>query len=679
MTHPNRHGARPAWLAAAITPLLLALAACGGDSDNDHGGSSGPATRTGTFVDSPVAGLDYAGTDSASGVTNDAGEFRYRDGETLDFSIGDLPLGSAKGARQLTPLTITEGADTPEDDSVSNKLVLLQTLDQDGDLNNGIQISEAIRALISENAASIDFDQPTDSFRTSLAPLMTALEDNALFTDTDPRARRVREAADALAHFGRSTGARAVVSTTGGELRGFEANDSTWQFLGIPYAKPPLGELRWRPPVAPEPWSGVRDAVEWADQSAQDRALESINEGGMSEDSLYLNVTTPKNADNLPVMVWFHGGSFAILSANSEQYNNPDSLTQKGVVLVTVNHRLGPFGYIAHPELSEESGYGGSGNYGQMDLVMALEWVQDNIAAFGGNPDNVTIFGQSGGGGKTYSLMNSPQATGLFHKAIVMSGFAPMDTDSVPADSLAESEAIGSALFDRVGVDSLEEARALPWTAFTDADAENNIPRQTYRPNADYYYQPNTYYQNVLDGMPSDVPLMAGVTASDYTSLRGALPVWLDQRSQHYQSEQYVYKFSRVPDGWEALGLRSCHGCELPYLFNHPSGLVQNFLLGLVLTPEGTRPEIGDLNGNGVTGSAGDPQDIFLSMQYGADDATVSELMMTMWTNFAKTGDPSPSSLQWLAYTDANDTYLEIRQDTEASVETGVDAAMGLD
>jgi para-nitrobenzyl esterase len=679
MTHPKRQGARPAWLTAAVTPLLLALAACGGDSDSDHGGSTGPTTRTGTFVDSPVAGLNYTGSESAAGVTNDAGQFQYQDGETLTFSIGDLPLGSAEGAGQLTPLTITEGADTAEDDRVSNKLVLLQTLDQDGDLNNGIQITEAIGVLVSENAAGIDFDQPSDSFRTSLAPLMTALETSELFTDTDPRPRQVREAADALAHFSRSTGARAVVSTTGGELRGFEANDTTWQFLGIPYAKPPLGELRWRPPVAPEPWSGVRDAVEWADQSAQDRALESINEGGMSEDSLYLNVTAPKDADNLPVMVWFHGGSFAILSANSEQYNNPDSLTTKGVVLVTVNHRLGPFGYIAHPELSEESGYGGSGNYGQMDLVMALEWVRDNIAAFGGNADNVTIFGQSGGGGKTYSLMNSPQATGLFHKAIVMSGFAPMDIDSVPADSLAESEAIGTALFDRVGVDSLEEARQLPWTAFTDADAENNIPRQTYRPNADYYYQPKTYYQNVLDGMPSDVPLMAGVTAGDYTSLRGALPVWLEQRSQDYQSDQYVYKFTRVPEGWEALGLQSCHGCELPYLFNHPTGLVQNFLLGLVLTPEGTRPEIGDLNGNGVTGSAGDPQDIFLSMQYGADDATVSELMMTMWTNFAKTGDPSPSSLQWPAYTEANDTYLEIRQDTEASVETGVDAAMGLD
>src|SRR5690606_30085282 len=123
----------------------------------------------------------------------------------------------------------------------------------------------------------------------------------------------------------------------------------TWQFLGIPYAKPPIGGLRWREPQPPESWSGAREAVAWGDQSAQDMALERINEGGMSEDSPYLNVTAPKDAENLAVMVWFHGGAFAILSANSRQYNNPEGLTDRGVVLVTVNHRLGPFGYLAHP------------------------------------------------------------------------------------------------------------------------------------------------------------------------------------------------------------------------------------------------------------------------------------------------------------------------------------------
>src|SRR5690606_13694058 len=147
------------------------------------------------------------------------------------------------------------------------------------------------------------------------------------------------------------------------------------------------------------------------------------------------------------------------------------------------------------------------------------------------------------------------------------------------------AEAIGSALFDRAGVTTLEEARALTWTAFIQADQDNGIPRQTYRPNVDNYYLTKTYYQNLLHGLPSDVPMMSGATSGDYASLRAALPLWLAQISDQYQSDQYVYTFSRVPDGWDALGLKSCHGCELPYLFKYPAGQVQNFLLGLVLTP----------------------------------------------------------------------------------------------
>ncbi|MVF11969.1 carboxylesterase family protein [Ketobacter sp. MCCC 1A13808] len=656
---------RSAIISLAVSPILLPLASCGGDKQ-----------LTGTFIDSAVSGLNFEGTTTEAGVTDSGGEFNYLKGETITFSIGDLELGSAEGAELMTPLTITEDATAATDSAVNNKLILLQSIDADGDLNNGIQITEMIRTAVSDSAAAINFDQPAEAFGSSLEPLLATLESNSAFSDTDPRARVVRDAPDAVAHFLRSSGERIVVATNAGDVRGFAANESTWQFLGIPYAKPPLGDLRWRPPVQPDPWVGVRDAVAWADQSAQNPTLEAVNEGGMSEDSLYLNVTAPKEAENLPVMVWFHGGSFAILSANSKQYNNPDSLTTKGVVLVTVNHRLGPFGYIAHPLLSEESGYGGSGNYGQMDLVMALQWVQQNIAAFGGNPGNVTLFGQSGGGGKTYSLMNSPQATGLFHKAIVQSGFAPLDTTSGPEDSLAGSEAIGSALFERAGVTTLEEARALPWTALVQADLENDIPRQTYVPNADFYYQPKTYYQNVMDGMPSDVPLMSGATAGDYDTLRAALPVWLTQRSPTYQSNQYVYKFSWVPDGWGAMGLASCHGCELPYVFNYPAGLVQNYVLGLVLTPEGEKPEIGDLNGNGVTGTEGDAADVFASMQYGAKDAAVTELTMTMWSNFAKTGNPATDDVMWPLYTNDNDTFVEIGPETGVSVKTGLKAAL---
>src|SRR5690606_26410365 len=164
-------------------------------------------------------------------------------------------------------------------------------------------------------------------------------------------------------------------------------------------------------------------------------------EGGMSEDSLYLNVTAPKNADKLPVRGWFHGGGFTPLTSNTRPPNNPEALASKDGAQVSVNDRLGPLGSIAQPGLSAESGYNGSGNYGQMDLIAALEWVQDNIAAFGGDPDNVTIFGESGGGRKVLSLMASPRAAGLFHRAISQSGTLHPDTRT-----LAAAEAIGSEL-----------------------------------------------------------------------------------------------------------------------------------------------------------------------------------------------------------------------------------------
>jgi para-nitrobenzyl esterase len=200
--------------------------------------------------------------------------------------------------------------------------------------------------------------------------------------------------------------------------------------------------------------------------------------------------------------------------------------------------------------------------------------------------------------------------------------------------------------------------------------------RQSYRPNGDYYYLPDTYYQNAAEGMPSDVPLMAGVTSGDGANHRLSLPVWLTQRTPTYESQQFIYKFSRVPDGWADMGLLSCHGCELPYLFNHPLGMVQNFQLGLVTTPAGERPTIGDINGNGTTGSQGDRDDIFLSMDYGPVDDSVAQNMMKMWANFAKTGNPSTEAFDWPVFTVENDTFVEIETDGEAVVKTGLNAAV---
>ncbi len=643
--------------------LMLALTGC---------------RESGVFLDSPVSGLTYSTmikNQTVVAQTNEDGMFFYARGQNITFSIGSLELGTAVGKSVITPLDLVPDAAGPSDQRVVNICVLLQTLDADGNLNNGIQITPAIADLVSA-AGAINFDQTTKAFAAdaNVKALLAALNTANVFTDTDPRLRTLRGATAAREHFMRAVSERKIVMTKNGAVKGYAANENTWQFLGIPYAKPPLGDLRWRPPQPVESWKGVRDAIAWSDQAAQTMAMQAFGEGGMSEDCLYLNVTAPKNAHKLPVMVWFHGGAFTLLTANSKQYNNADGLTNKGVVLVTVNHRLGPFGYIAHPLLTAESGYNGSGNYGQMDLVASLQWVQKNIKAFGGDPKNVTIFGQSGGGGKVFSLMMSPQAVGLFHKAVCQSGANVISSTGTVATSLAGMEAVGSGVFQRAGVTTLEEARALPWTAIVQAETANNIPREIYRPNADYYYLPKTYYQTMLDGTPSDVPFMVGCTSGDYASLKAALPTFMTQRTPYYNSNQYVYRFDRLPDGWAALGLLSGHGFELPYLFNYPASLVSNYQLGIVVLPNGTKPEIGDLNGNGVTGTAGDTADIFASMQWSAVDDSIAETMMNIWTNFAKTGDPSMTGLSWPAYTLENDTYVEIGP-TTTTVKTGLATA----
>ena len=554
---PSRR--RSAMFAASITALALGLSGC-----FDGSSSSSSSTRTGTFIDSAVSGLNYQGERTGPALTDENGQFRYRRDETLQFSLGELALGSAVGAEVLTPLSITSGASSASDQQVLNKLILLQTLDADGDTNNGIQITDDIREQVSLRAADIDFDQPAADFRVSLEPLLAVLEAQGAFSDTDPRARRVTQADDALEHFLRSTGERQVVETTYGELRGFAADAETWQYLGIPYAKPPLGDLRWRAPVAPDAWSGVREAAAWSDQAAQNAALERFGEGGMSEDSLYLNVTAPRDADKLPVMVWFHGGGFTSLTSNTKPFNNPEALASKGVVQVSVNQRLGPFGYIAHPDLSAESGYNGSGNYGQMDLIAALEWVQDNIAAFGGDPDNVTIFGESGGGRKVLSLMASPKAAGLFHRAISQSGTLHPDTRT-----LASAEAIGTRLQQNLNAGSLAEMRERSWLEVVQA-AATLVPYT----NIDNHYLPYSEREAFESSAQNDVPFMFLITTNDteepIATVLDVFP-WMADEST---APHYAMHFSQQPSGWRERGVTAYHGSELAYLFNMPQSVI---------------------------------------------------------------------------------------------------------
>src|SRR5688572_5743031 len=253
------------------------------------------------------------------------------------------------------------------------------------------------------------------------------------------------------------------VKTTGGLVKGTTiADGKIGVYKTIPYAAPPVGELRWQAPRPAAPWPGVRQATEFGPRCQQGQIFADIVFKELSEDCLTLNLWTPAASatDRLPVMVWIHGGGFQA-GAGAEPRHDGEAFARKGVVLVTVNYRLGVFGFMAHPELTRESGRGTSGNYGMLDQVAALRWVRDNIAAFGGNPGNVTIFGESAGSFAVSALMASPLARGLFHKAIGESGaYFSGASGTLAPRSLAESEQHGVKFAEAAGADSLAALRA---------------------------------------------------------------------------------------------------------------------------------------------------------------------------------------------------------------------------
>ncbi|MDA8141338.1 MAG: carboxylesterase family protein [Desulfobacteraceae bacterium] len=481
----------------------------------------------------------------------------------------------------------------------------------------------------------------------------------------------------------------ALVNTQNGQISGLEPNANTNQWLGVPYAKPPVGDLRWRPPVAPDAWSGVLDCSGYKPQAAQHTYFANFGQGGVSEDCLYLNITAPKNANNLPVMFWIHGGFFSILTANVANYNNAEALPTKDVVVVTVNHRLGPFGYLAHPSLRAESADGLSGNYGQLDLIMALQWVRDNIEAFGGNPDNVTIFGQSGGGAKVLSLLTSSLAQGLFHKAIVQSGMSTTADPSIQPLSLVEAENEGADFATALGLNgasaSAAAMRAISWetivttVTFTGdtAAATNSLPQVIYSPTIDGYYLTNTAANIFTAGNQVDVPLMTGVTWGDGQILTGGFQELIPTIADGYDTAGssnpiYTYVFNHLPLGWRGITydnnsspnddrtVLAYHAVELAYLFKSYNSFLTHWAMGLpyltVMTtneyqyqsPPGTYPNRAILNLSAIPTTD-------------TSDSAMVDLMMTMWANFAATGNPNlEGQTTWQPYTSTSDQYLQI-------------------
>jgi para-nitrobenzyl esterase len=248
------------------------------------------------------------------------------------------------------------------------------------------------------------------------------------------------------------------IGTESGRLQGV-ARDGVVAYLGVPYAAPPVGELRWRPPQSPPRWQGVRRANRFGDQCMQGQRPGAAA-SPMSEDCLYLNVWTPdrRAARKLPVMVWLHGGGFFAGSGSLPLYDG-ENLARRGVVVVTINYRLGRIGFFAHPALAKDNPADPIGNYGLLDQIAALKWVRRNVRAFGGDPANVTLFGQSAGGTAVSDLMASPLARGTFDKAIIESGIF-----STPSTTLEEAEAASEAAAKSWGLTDPDAAalRAVP-------------------------------------------------------------------------------------------------------------------------------------------------------------------------------------------------------------------------
>ena len=449
-----------------------------------------------------------------------------------------------------------------------------------------------------------------------------------------------------------------VATTANGAVRGSEAG-GVLSYKGIPYAQAPTGELRWRPPVAPEAWQGVRDATQFSAD-----CLGAFPPGGkMSEDCLYLNVWTSAHhgAKPRPVMVWIYGGGYRGGSAAMTQFDGTD-LARKGVVLVSFNYRTGSLGFLALPELARESSEGSAGNYGVLDAIAVLRWVKANIAAFGGDPNNVTIFGQSSGSETVNILTASPLAKGLFQKAIGESGSSFGVRAALP---LAEAEKAGAAFMANRHASSLAELRRMPVDKLLELDSEK------LEPNIDGWLLPDSVYAIYKRGQQNDVPMLIGSNGQewgrppeispadfkagverDYGALAPKVTALLGPVANAHAATDARWKLTNAEWGdfpsstWSSLQRSSGKSPVFRYLFDYappaPAGKPRTAHHGAEL------PYVFGTFRSEVPGT-------------GPTDERVHTLMSGYWTNFARTGNPNGPGLPlWRSLAAKPGSYLRI-------------------
>lgn len=450
---------------------------------------------------------------------------------------------------------------------------------------------------------------------------------------------------------------------TGGEVQGV-VTDGIAIFKGIPFAAPPVGNLRWQEPAPVLAWTGVKQADAFAHACMQEPNSQG-NTAPVAEDCLYLNVWTPaKNPDSkLPVIVWIYGGGFSGGSTSIPMYDGM-GFAKKGVLLVSVAYRVGPFGFLAHPELSQESGKG-SGNYGLEDMIAGLKWVQANIDRFGGDRDNVTIFGHSAGGMAVNMLAASPVTRGLFHRVICMSGgsFAPLQTTNqggiglgIPALKLAEET--GESFLKKLGAADIRAARAMSAEA-----VQKGSGGIRFRPVADGYVVPSDLYSLYQARRFNDTPILIGHTSDELGAFGGgkttAEQFEKQVRAQYGPQADAVLRV--YPHATDAEAARSAKGLSRDSTFGWST-----WTWARLQSAKGTgkafnyyydyHEPTADGSGHGA-----DVPYAFQTLspgQQGAPkpaDLKLSDQISSYWANFARNGDPNGSGLpRWPAFTEAN-------------------------
>jgi para-nitrobenzyl esterase len=457
-------------------------------------------------------------------------------------------------------------------------------------------------------------------------------------------------------------------------------------FKGIPYAAPPVGELRWKEPQPVSAWTGTKDASQFGDRCQQTRfpAYNPIGNRGMSENCLFLNVWSAPGSTRRPVIVWIHGGGFGYGYSNQAAYDG-DHFVQKGLVYVNLNYRVGAFGFLAHPWLTQESPNKSSGNYGILDQLAALQWIKRNIDAFGGDPENVTIFGESAGSISVNILTASPLARGLFQRAIGDSGAGLGTTiDTLPVRPLAWEEQRGIKFAGALRVRSVAELRAVPAAEIADVGEHGpgtlfNASR--YAPAIDGYLLQESPAKTYAQGAQNNVELIAGWTLHEGTTFMlgsghgGCRPVWNDAVTSETFVQQANRSFgadtatflSLYPHSNDSEAKSSAEYVVGDLVITWPtwkwadlqsrSGKTKTYVYLFGKTPPVEAPLHGATHGSEIPYAFNNLQ----AFKYSWDsmDTKLARTMSAYYANFAKTGNPNEPGLPpWPVYDPSDPQHM---------------------